>query len=264
MVGKGEMGREIEALRENMLFWDKYPCGLPHAEKMKETLHKLRQERYAQYFWPKPIVEFEKWNGKEVLEIGCGIGLDSSMFSECGAEVVCLDLSRKSLQAAKQIVSGDFVCTSACTIEKLLRRKFDLVYTFGVLHHIPEAQEVVDQIYAVLKDGGEVIAMLYNRNSITYWKMILIEGLFKRAFFEGKTVEELLRYAERGASEHLKPYVTCYSVRKLRKLFSKFRNLRIEIHALSPFDVPFLKMPDNLARFLESKVGWFLVLKGYK
>jgi len=125
-------------LKENMRFWDKHPCGLHDKDWTQKLLLNLREERYAEYFWLESFVNFEKWSGKKVLEIGCGMGLDSSTFSELDAKVVCLDLSRNSLQIAKETVKGDLVCASANTMGNLFRDKFDLIYTFGVLHHIPD------------------------------------------------------------------------------------------------------------------------------
>ena len=251
------MGQESEKLRDNMQFWDEYPCGLVRKEPSKELLLELRKERYSKHPWLKDYINFEKWRGKKVLEIGCGIGLDASYFSEHGADIFCIDLSEKSLQQAKKIVDGNLICSSADTIQNLFHNvKFDLIYAFGVLHHIPNVQNVINQIYNILKEDGELIAMFYHKISLVILKIIIFEGIFRKKFFKGKKLNDLLPYAERGTTEKLRPYSTCYSKNSLKKLLGKFRSVEIKVYdSVSP---------SKFMNFVKQYFGWFLMVRARK
>lgn len=246
-----------------MRFWNKYPCA-PSGRKNKEKLRKLQEERYSTYYWLEPFVKFDGWSGRDVLEIGSGIGIDSSTFLGSGGRVVSLDLSSNSLRLAKTMFDGNFINASALNLKNLFRRKFDLVYSFGVLHHIPNIEAVIDQIHRILKDGGEIIIMLYNKNSLNYFKKFLVNGLLRGWLSKSKSASELIKNTERGASDELRPYMSCYTVKQVRKLFSKFRNLKTEIHLLAPSDFPIFKIPGILLKSLESKLGWFILARGMK
>jgi ubiquinone/menaquinone biosynthesis C-methylase UbiE len=246
-----------------MRFWNKYPCA-PRGRKRLEALQKLQQERYATYYWLKPFIEFGKWSGKDVLEIGSGIGIDSSMFLDHNGNVVSLDLSSNSLRIARSMFNGNFINASALNLDNLLERKFDLVYSFGVLHHVPSIERVIDQIYDVLKRDGEIIVMLYNKHSLNYFKKFLVNGLLRRWLFKGRSTGELIKYTEHGATDELRPYMSCYTVKEVRQLFSRFRDLKTEIHQLSPTDFPIFKIPNIFLRSLETKLGWFIMIKGKK
>jgi ubiquinone/menaquinone biosynthesis C-methylase UbiE len=54
---------------------------------------------------------------------------------------------------------------------------FDVVYSFGVLHHTPDTQKAIDEVRRVLVPGGLAVIMLYNRNSLNYYIHRLINHL---------------------------------------------------------------------------------------
>jgi 2-polyprenyl-3-methyl-5-hydroxy-6-metoxy-1,4-benzoquinol methylase len=250
-------------LRDNMRFWNKYPCDR-RGGKREESLLKLQKERYSKYYWLKPFINPDEWDGKDILEVGSGIGIDSSMFLDNGGNVVSLDLSSNSLQIAKCIFDGNFINASALNLKNLFRSKFDLVYSFGVLHHIPNMESVIDQIYSILKDDGEIILMLYNKRSLNYLKKFLVNGILRGWMFKGGRSTELIKNTERGASDELRPFMSCYTVKQVRKLLHKFGNVRTEIHHLSPSDLPVFGIPTIMLRSLETKLGWFILVRGAK
>src|SRR6059036_3054722 len=92
----------IDSVRQ---YWDRRPCNLRHSPKPAGTKEYFDEVEWRKYFVEPHIprfAEFERWNGKKVLEIGCGIGTDTINFARNGAWVTAVDLSEKSLEVARR------------------------------------------------------------------------------------------------------------------------------------------------------------------
>ena len=128
------------------------------------------------------LIEFDKWHGKCVLEIGCGAGAQTAQLARAGANVAALDLTSTATQLTKRrlavfdlsaiVLQGDAECLPFPT------SNFDLVWSWGVIHHTPRTDLAIKEIHRVLKPGGEAHLMVYHRNSIFYWiNMMLVRGV---------------------------------------------------------------------------------------
>ncbi len=101
---------------------------------------------------------------------------------------------------------------------------FDVVYSFGVLHHTPDTQKAIDEVYRVLKPGGKIIIMLYNRTSLHVW---LGAPLYALARLSGKKEpghESLVKGWIRVYDGDGNPLGKAYSRGEMERMFSKFRN----------------------------------------
>src|SRR6201987_815639 len=86
-------------------YWDDRPCNIRHSPKpvgSREYFDEVEARKYMVEPHIPGFAEFEKWRGKKVLEIGCGIGTDTLNFARHGARVTSVDLSEKSLELARQ------------------------------------------------------------------------------------------------------------------------------------------------------------------
>src|SRR5438309_5451562 len=86
-------------------YWDQRPCNVRHSPKPVGTRAYFDEVEARKYFVEPHIprlAEFERWRGKKVLEIGCGIGTDTINFARAGAQVTAVDMSAKSLELARQ------------------------------------------------------------------------------------------------------------------------------------------------------------------
>jgi SAM-dependent methyltransferase len=138
-------------------FWNARPCNIRHSPKPMGTREYFEEVEQRKYFVESHIpgfADFERWKGKTVLEIGCGIGTDTINFARAGAAVTAVELSDESLKVARQRAEvfglGDRISFFQGNAEKLPQivppRKFDLVYSFGVIHHSPRPDVIVEHI----------------------------------------------------------------------------------------------------------------------
>src|SRR5260370_39913994 len=128
--------------------------------------------------------EFERWRGKRVLEIGCGIGTDPMNCARHGAHVTSVDLSDQSLGVARRRAEvfnlQDRIRFYQADAEHLSDyvpvEAYDLIYSFGVIHHTPHPDNVMEQLRRYLKPETTVKIMVYYRWSFKVFWILLGYG----------------------------------------------------------------------------------------
>ena len=196
-------------------------------------------------------------------------------YAKYGARIVDFDLAAGHLRHAKENfkirgLRGLFIQGDAEKMP-LGDSTFDMVYSNGVLHHIPNMHLVIDEIYRVLKPGGLAVVMVYAENSKHYWENIVYaEGVKKGLLHQYSLGEIMSRVVEISSKDNsAKPLVKVYTPARLKKMFSAFENIRISQCQITAGElagsgmVPKLlkKMPLSLAGKL---MGWNLVIKAKK
>lgn len=129
----------------------------------------------------------EDWQGKEFLDVGCGIGRNSYWAMKWGAaRGLCIDVDDRSLAAARR----NLACFPAARVEHRSAyeikeaNRFDIVFSIGVLHHIDSPDVAVAQMVKAAKPGGCVMAWLYgheNNEWIVRWFDPLRNLIFRHA-----------------------------------------------------------------------------------
>jgi ubiquinone/menaquinone biosynthesis C-methylase UbiE len=163
-------------------FWDAHPCGSFATERKpgeRAFFEDVAAHRYASHPFLDDLIGGRRFEGQRVLEVGCGLGIDLRRLASDRADVVGLDISAKSVALARQHfqvygTDGEFVRSDSEHMP-FADQSFDVVYSFGVLHHTPDTQAAIDECRRVLKDGGQLIVMLYNRTS---WHVVAEPYLF--------------------------------------------------------------------------------------
>ncbi len=207
-------------------FWEASSCG--------EALHLLgfRAEDFKRQadlryelepFIPK-FANFEKWRGKRVLEIGVGLGADHQHFAEAEAQVVGIDLTPRAIQrtAERFRVLGLESDLRVADAESLpfSSDAFDLVYSWGVLHHSPDTPKAVSEVLRVLKPGGAAKVMIYHKNSMvgfmlwTRYALLMLRPFTSLAEIYAKYLES--------------PGTKAYTIAEARELFQGFGHVHIE------------------------------------
>ncbi len=246
-------------------FWDNRPCNIHHSQAPIGTRQYFDEVERKKYFVEPHIpafAEFEKWKGKDVLEIGCGIGTDAVNFARAGAHYTGVELSEKSLALTKRRfeifdLHGRFFQGNAEDLTSFVPLKpFDLVYSFGVVHHSVHPEKIIEQVAQYLEPTSEFRLMLYAKHS---WKHAMIEA--------GLDQPE----AAFGC-----PIANTYTHDEVRRLLGGFEILSIEQDHIFPFVVekyvqqeyevqPWFKvMPEKMFHALEKTFGWHTLIKATK
>ena len=132
--------------------------------------------------------------GAHVLEVGCGIGLDSAQMARHGLLVTAADLTvvgadTANRRARDQQWDADYICANGEHLP-FPDQTFDYVYSFGVMHHASDTQRCIDEAYRVLRDGGETLIMLYHRHSLNEFVHRLVRVPFEERDGRGGGVVE--------------------------------------------------------------------------
>jgi len=159
-------------------YWNKQPCNINHSNAQSLSKKYFDEVRKKKYFVENHILkfaDFKKYNKKNVLEIGCGIGTDAMEFIKNGAKYIGVDYSDESIKICKRRVevlkltnkNPRFIVSNCEVLKevKKLKKKFQLIYSFGVLHHTENMQKAFNQIYKIADKNTEIKIMLYAKNS---------------------------------------------------------------------------------------------------
>ncbi len=106
------------------------------------------------------------------LDAGCGPGVCSLALAERAARVVAFDLSGDSLRAARRLAEGAGAKRIAFAQGSLLQvpfpdATFDLVWSWGVVHHTADPARALDELARILRAGGTLVLALYWRTLLT-------------------------------------------------------------------------------------------------
>ena len=255
--------------------WTADPCGSHVARDLtfgtRPYYDRIEDYRYGVYAtWMKDAIGFDGYQGKRVLEVGCGTGTDLLQFARGGSKVIGIDLTPRSIEITRQRfrvydLNGGFAIGDAENLA-FPDNSFDVVYSFGVIHHTPDTQRAVSEFHRVLSPGGRAIVMLYNRASLYYWTSLMLRrGLIGGEIFRSSTAEIMSRHVEYSESE-ARPLVKAYTRSEARALFRKFDDCRIIIRQLTreEFGRPGRFLPRRSIRWLGKHFGWNLLITAVK
>jgi ubiquinone/menaquinone biosynthesis C-methylase UbiE len=172
--------------------------------------------------------------GMKVLEIGPGAGGHSALFAKYGAIMSSTDINFLRAKATQlkfdlmgPIANGCQSVQSDAENLPFLDNTFDIVYSNGVLHHTPDTEKAIEDVYRVLKPGGKAVIMLYCKDSWHYWiNMFLCVGILSGKFFTGTNwLGRATEWGGKNTQTIENPITRCYTSRGIKKLFSPFDNL---------------------------------------
>src|SRR6266516_3795090 len=95
----------MDVLSEVRAFWDRRPCNIRHSPRRVGTREYYDEVEARKYFVEPHIpgfAQFERWRGKKVLEIGCGIGTDAVNFARQGSDLTAVELTERSLEVCQR------------------------------------------------------------------------------------------------------------------------------------------------------------------
>jgi ubiquinone/menaquinone biosynthesis C-methylase UbiE len=269
------MGLAQEKLRAREQ-WSQDPCGAEydrqHELGTREFFDEVERYRYQEYApWMPRLMEFEKFRGARLLEVGCGMGTDLLQFARGGARCTGIDLTPRSIEITRHRFSlygadGNFMISDG---EHLPFRSesFDVVYSNGVLHHTPDTARAIREVHRVLTPGGVAKIMLYHRNSLNYWvEIVLRRGLLGFEFLRGRSAEEIMSRVIEFSDHGARPLVKVYSRKQVRELFSMFKDVKVDVEQLTRAELRFFSasITDAVFEKLRKRIGWNVIITAIK
>jgi ubiquinone/menaquinone biosynthesis C-methylase UbiE len=259
-------------------YWNERPCNIRHSIKPVGTREYFNEVESRRYFVEPHIpifADFERWRGKKVLEIGCGIGTDIINFARSEAEITAVDISEKSLEIARKRAEvfglQDRIKFFLGSAEKLCEfmpyEQYDLIYSLGVIHHTPHPELALDQIRHYVHENSVLKLLVYNHYS---WKALMILlGYGKGQFW--RLNELIAQYSE---AQEGSPVTYTYTKDEVRKMLegNGYWVNDITVFHIFPYSIPdyvqyrykkvwyFRYMPEPLFRWLEHSFGWHLCI----
>jgi SAM-dependent methyltransferase len=253
----------LDAVRQ---YWERNPVAanaVPYVLGTPEYFafyDRLREANETPAF-SSALHEYAAFRDKSVLDIGSGNGYVLSRYAASGARVFGVDLTRAAVGLCRRRfdlmnLRGSFTVADA---ERLpfSDAAFDCVCSMGVLHHTPNTDRAVGEIFRVLRPGGRLIVMFYHRNSLQYrLKFPLLKWL------KGVPIQQSINEVD-GVGN---PKGDVYSRRELARLLRQFDRLELFAGVLPWHAMGGLgRLCPAAARGpLERRIGWFLYAKGVR
>lgn len=244
-------------------FWDQRPCNVRHSDLPRGTREyfdavehkKLRVEPHILEF-----SDFQRWRGRRVLEVGCGIGTAAINFARCGADYTGVELSEASLALTRQRfdvygLPGRFYQGNAEHLTDFVPvETYDLVYSWGVIHHSVNPSAIIQEMQRYMNAHSELRIMIYAANS---WKAAMIQaGLDQPEAQSGCPIA--LTYTHQQARELLGDDLQIVEMRQDHIFPYEIDSYRRGEYHKQPW---FEAMPCEVFRALEQQLGWHLLIR---
>ena len=180
---------EPSALKDQVkAFWNRESCDTWQAQSEKfsrEYFEQIEQWRYRDQPFIHAFAQFTRYHRKRVLEVGFGAGTDFIQWLRAGARVSGIDLTEEALANVSHRIQvyglpqPESLQVADAENLPFPANSFDLGYSWGVLHHTPNTGKALAELVRVVRPGGEIKVMLYNRHGLYAWKMWIKHALLK-------------------------------------------------------------------------------------
>ena len=241
-------------------YWDDRPCNVRHSKKEIGTIEyfdEVERKRYTAEPHIPSFAGFSNTNSKKVLEVGCGMATEGINFVRCGATYTGTDLSVESLDLAKKRFKvynseGNFYLGNSEELSSFVPvETYDLIYSFGVIHHSPHPEKIISEIKKYMNKDSTLKIMLYAKDS---WKNHMIEAGY-----------------DQPEAQYGCPIANTYTKDEVRELLDGF-DVTIEQTHIFPYQIEpykrgefvkepwFEAMPDEIFEVLKKNLGWHLLI----
>ena len=248
--------------KEVKSYWEEEACGTsPDLIKntniyTKAWFEEVENYRYSVEPFIHSIAQFSRHGGKKVLEIGVGVGSDHLNWARSGADLFGVDLTEKGIETTKKRLKLYDLNSNLQRIDAenlpFKDNYFDIVYSWGVIHHSEDTEQVIKEISRILKPGGKFLGMIYHRRSLHAFYLWIKNALLKCKPWRSFNYV-IYHYNESIASK-------AYTFKETKSLFSEFKSCKI-----TPFltlsDLRFFKSLENI---FPSRFGFYLGLEVIK
>lgn len=231
----------------NEIYLRDYPDVARGSKEYFEIILSARR-RYIYYF-QSMITYLRGGPSRNFLEVGCGMGTDTLVFAREGFNVTGIDLTPAHLALAEKLfklydVTGTFIESNAEGLP-FTENTFGSVYSFGVLHHTPDTEKAIKEIYRVLEPQGRAVIMLYHKwslNNFAHW-------ISRKGFENVKEGDD-------------SPITYRFSKGEVKKMCSNFSACNIQTKYLfgAGWGKVYNIVPKSIYLLLSKLIGWHLVI----
>ena len=236
-----------EYKRSAVAQWTADPCGAvgnPEEPGTAAYFNRLVEARHSYGPWMGEALDYAGSAGLDILDVGCGQGIDLVAYARAGAHVTGVDLTPRHVELAQAhlAVAGLAGRVLVGDAERLPFEdaSFDRVSSNGVLHHTPDIAAALREIRRVIRPGGEVRVIVYNRRSIYYWaSLVLWHGIIQRRLLRTRSMAAVMSETVEYTSIGARPLVLAYSPREVRQLLRSagFSSVRTVVRGFRPGDI---------------------------
>jgi ubiquinone/menaquinone biosynthesis C-methylase UbiE len=210
-------------------YWNEQSCGESYMDGSVDPYESVRATRYDLIPDLKRYADFPSAAGKDVLEIGVGLGTDFANWLRNNPKTLTgVDLTERAIQHAREHLARLGLDTRAVVLQTADAESlpfgdnsFDIVHSWGVLHHSPDTPRAIAEVHRVLRPGGRACVMVYHSPSI-----VGILLWVRYALLTGKPWRNL-RYIYSNYLES--PGTKAYSRSEARELFRMFSSVDVSV-----------------------------------
>lgn len=263
--------------KETVKNWSKAPCGSLYSDKKyqsKEYFEEIEKHRYSTHPWILEAINSFPIEKKKVLEIGFGMGTDHLSMARKGANLYGVDLTPRNHEVTRarfdlygfkpRIFLGDAENLS------IPDGKMDFVYSFGVVHHSPNTESAIKEIFRVLKPEGKCYVTVYHKHSAFFWWNVYLVNYILKKGWQKRTLRQQLSLIEYpNDNENL--VIRLYKKKEFGNLFNQFRFVKTYIRQCLPADFVHLNrfhknptLPTPFFSRLGKIIGWYIVVEATK
>ena len=253
----------MKLIEEVQEYWEMEACGtetkvIGDAEKFsREWFSRIENFRYKWEPFIHSVAQFTRHRGKKILEVGVGAGTDHLQWARAGAECYGVDLTNTAIETTRKhlAIHGLQSNLQQVNSEQLPfpDNNFNVVYSWGVIHHSENPEKIIQEIRRVLKPGGLFIGMMYGRKSVWTLKLWIRNALLKGKPWKSFT-NVLWNHMESVGTK-------AYTIAELKELFSGFKEFEAKPQ-ITCSDTN--KFPQWTRWWFPDMLGWFITLKVVK
>ena len=252
-------------------FWNAEPCGSRYLGE-GDDFEAHTRARYDLEPHIREFAGFAHAAGKRVLEIGVGTGADYLEWLKAGAHATGVDLSQASVERARRRceIAGYQSDLHVSDAEQLpfADNTFDIVYSYGVMHHSPDTLRCIREARRVLKPGGALRIMIYHHPSLTGFMLWLRYGLFHAKSIRQTVYDQLESPATKSYTQlEARALLKGFEQISMRQVFSPgdlLLNRRSARFSSSLYRWIWALYPRPLVRRFGRKLGLFLLISARK
>jgi GT2 family glycosyltransferase/glycosyltransferase involved in cell wall biosynthesis/2-polyprenyl-3-methyl-5-hydroxy-6-metoxy-1,4-benzoquinol methylase len=120
----------------------------------------LFNEHFARYMYARPYC-----SNRKVLDAGCGVGYGTAYLAEAASQVIGIDFDLEAIRYARACYGrrNSSYVVGDCQKLPFAPQSFDVIVSFELIEHLPDASSYLQEVQRVLKDGGIFVVSTPNR-----------------------------------------------------------------------------------------------------